>query len=171
MNTWQSKLVRVKAPSPYIVLMDVFFILLVIFMMSSNFVFLPGVKSVPLPVLPDAEIVEARKLIVTVSQREDDSGTGGRYIYSFNGQAKKSREDLESAIREVLDISKNAAVSRGPQSGITPPIIVLRAEKSLSVEELINFYSFARKLNTQLFLATDFEKKEEDTRMRQPPEQ
>lgn len=181
MTFWQKYIKEMKPASSIIISIDLFFILLVIFMMSSNFVFLPGVKSVSLPTLPDAEIIQANKLIITISRNETADNPSGnavpgnsstntaKYSYSFNGQTKNTREDLESAIQNAIAFSKTAAHNRTKSNNQNTVMLVLRAEKNLPYEELINFYSFARKLNVQLFLVTDFEKPEEPTRIRQQP--
>ena len=69
MMNWEKHVDTMKPPSSVIILINIFFILLVLFMMSSNFVFLPGIETgAALPELEGAQIVQANKLIVTLSE-------------------------------------------------------------------------------------------------------
>jgi len=167
MALWQRHIKTMPAPSPVVILIDLFFILLIIFMISSNFVFLPGVKSVSLPVSENVEIEAANKLIVTISQgataRQDGAPV---YLYSFNGQSKNDRDALEAAISTALEAAGPSRIGKS-QAGHGAKL-VLRAEKDIPYQEIMHFYSFARKHHVQLFLVTDFARKND--MMRMPPQ-
>ena len=64
MSFWQKKLKPVSAPSILIGLVDLFFILLAVFVLRTRFVYLPGIRSMALPVLKDAEVISAEKHII-----------------------------------------------------------------------------------------------------------
>ena len=156
MTIWQKKLVKYSAPSPLVALVDLFFILLAIFVLRTNFVYLPGIQSVELPVLKDATVISAEKHIMTVSF-DRSANSRGKYVYTFNGETRKSLDDMESSVREALAVSGIAA-TRGH-------ILVLLAEKGIPYEQLVEIYAFARRLNVQLFLATGIERMENNLRM------
>jgi len=156
MTFWQKKLVKYSAPSPLVGLVDLFFILLAIFVLRTNFVYLPGIQSVELPLLKDAEIISAEKHIMTVSF-DRSTNSRGKYVYTFNGETRKSLDDMESSVREAL-ATTGIAANRGH-------ILVLLAEKGIPYEQLVEIYAFARRLNVQLFLATGIERMENNLRM------
>ena len=160
MTIWQKKLVKYSAPSPLVGLVDLFFILLAIFVLRTNFVYLPGIQSVELPLLKEAEIISAEKHIMTVSF-DRGTNTRGKYVYTFNGETRKSLDDMESSVREALATPGLAATRRH--------ILVLLAEKGIPYEQLVEIYAFARRLNVQLFLATGIERMENNLRMAPQP--
>ena len=160
MTFWQKKLVKYPGPSPLVALVDLFFILLAIFVLRTNFVYLPGIQSVELPVLKEATVISAEKHIMTVSfdKRAD---TRGKYVYTFNGETRKSLDDMESSVREALNVSGIASQRRH--------VLVLLAEKGIPYEELVEIYAFARRLNVQLFMATGIERLENNLRLEPQP--
>ena len=175
----------VPAPSASVVALNLMFIMLIFFMLSSNFIFLPGIKtSATLPELPGAEIIQANKLIVTISfeiDKETQKIVPGKYIYTFNGMdavhsldevMKEINETLENANRETLNrtVEKNSDNAKAGKSDETSPIIILHADKEIPLQELVNCYSKLRECNATIVLATDFEKKESNTRIQQARE-
>ena len=160
MTFWQKKLVKYSAPSPLVGLVDLFFILLAIFVLRTNFVYLPGIQSVELPLLKDAEIISAEKHIMTVSF-DRSASTRGKYVYTFNGETRKSLDDMESSVREALAVPGIASNREH--------ILVLLAEKGIPYEQLVEIYAFARRLKVQLFLATGIERMENNLRMAPQP--
>ena len=161
MTLWQKRLVKYPAPSALVGLVDLFFILLAIFVLRTNFVYLPGIQSVELPVLKDAAVISAEKHIMTVSF-DRSAVARGKYVYTFNGETRKSLDDMESSVREVLS---NPAIATGRRH-----ILVLLAEKGIPYEQLVEIYAFARRLNVQLFLATGIERLENNLRMTSEPQ-
>ena len=132
---WHDKLAEVNSPSAIIVLIDVFFILLVCVMVSSNYVFMPGIKGATLPRLRDAEIVRGDKFVITVTAR-------GEYFY--NGLLKKSWQELEGVLQEDINTKR---------SGDTP-VIVLQADRSLPYDKIMQFFELTNKLNAEVFLVS-----------------
>ena len=177
MMNWERHLKPMPAPSQWVILINIFFILLVIFMMSSNFVFLPGIEtSASLPELEGAKIIQANKLIVTLSENQSykNGGQGSsdeRYLYSFNGQTATNRGSLENSILKELANSTQASLNRNGGHGFVKPMIVLNADKSIPLQELVNFYAFARKNNANVFLVTDYQRQDDNIRLERPQEE
>ncbi|MBQ6472381.1 MAG: biopolymer transporter ExbD [Victivallales bacterium] len=132
---WQDKLVEVKPPSTLIVLIDVFFILLVCVMVSSNYVFMPGIKGATLPRLRDAEIVRGDKFVITVTAH-------GEYFY--NGLLKKNWQELEGVLQEDINAKR----------GGDTPVIVLQADRSLPYDKIMQFFELTNRLNAEVFLVS-----------------
>ncbi|MBR0460054.1 MAG: biopolymer transporter ExbD [Victivallales bacterium] len=149
MMHWQEKLKPMRCADTRIVLLDLFFILLVVIMVSSNYVFLPGVEGATLPKMPEAEVMRANKLIVTITDE-------GNYV--FNGQEKISKEDLKSTLRDKLNDGSIAAQNRQKLDEPDTPIIVLRAGKRISYETIMDFFAFARSMNADVFLVSEPQK-------------
>ena len=177
MMNWERHLKPMPAPSQAVILINIFFILLVIFMMSSNFVFLPGIEtSASLPELEGAQIIQANKLIVTLSENKNfkngnPEATDEKYLYSFNGQTATNRGSLENSILKELANSTRATQNRNAGREYTKPMIVLNADKNIPLQELINFYAFARKNNANVFLVTDYQRPEDNIRLERPQEE
>ncbi len=177
---WEKRLNEVPPPSTPIVVLTLMFIILIFFMLSSNFIFLPGIKtSATLPELPGAEIIQANKLIITVSYEIDKSTQKiipDKFIYTFNGMdAVHSLDELMKEINETLDnankeSSNTTAENKSDENKTTEPIIILHADKEIPLQELVNCYSRLRECNATIALATDFEKKESQTRIQQVKE-
>ena len=175
MMNWEKHLTPMPHPSHGIILINIFFILLVVFMMSSNFVFLPGIETgASLPELEGAQIVQANKLIVTLSENKNykkgafDSESE-KYLYSFNGQTATNRGSLENSILKELANSTQSSKNRNRGREYTKPMIVLNADKNIPLQELVNFYAFARKNNANVFLVTDYQRPD-DNRLERPQE-
>ena len=174
MMNWEKHVDTMKPPSSVIILINIFFILLVLFMMSSNFVFLPGIETgAALPELEGAQIVQANKLIVTLSENKNYKkgafGTEGeKYLYSFNGQTATNRGSLENSILLELANSTQATKNRNAGREFAKPMIVLNADKNIPLQELVNFYAFARKNNANVFLVTDYQRPDDNNRLERP---
>ena len=175
MSNWEQKIKEVPSPLSAVVALNLMFILLIFFMLSSNFIFLPGIKtSATLPELPGAEIIQANKLIITISfeiDKETHEIMPGKYIYTFNGlDAVHSLDELMKEIQEELINSNKASNNRSADDNGESPIIILHADKDIPLQELVNCYARLRECNATIVLATDFEKKESNTRIQQAKE-
>ncbi|MBR4220177.1 MAG: biopolymer transporter ExbD [Victivallales bacterium] len=176
MMNWEKHVDTMKPPSSVIILINIFFILLVLFMMSSNFVFLPGIETgASLPELESAQIIQANKLIVTLSTNKNYKkgafgAEGEKYLYSFNGQTATNRGSLENSILLALANSMQATKNRNAGREFTKPMIVLNADKDIPLQELVNFYAFARKNNANVFLVTDYQRPDDNNRLERPLE-
>ena len=68
---WRTNIEYEAGQYPWIALLDVFFILLVFFLISNSVVFWPGTKletALSLPTASSAKLQEADKLIVTITR-------------------------------------------------------------------------------------------------------
>ncbi len=162
MMHWQEKLKPMPCADVRIVLLDLFFILLLVIMASSNYVFLPGVKGAALPLMPEAEVMQANKLVVTIT-------ADGHYV--FNGQEKPSWQDIESTLRDELNFGDLAARNRRGLDDPDTPIIVLRADKNISYEKIMDFYAFARSVNANVFLVSEFQNNEPAPQAKPDPDE
>ena len=174
MMNWERHLRPSPPPSHGVILINIFFILLVLFMMSSNFVFLPGIETgATLPELENAPIIQANKLIVTLSENKNYKANsvgadGERYLYSFNGQTATNRGSLENSILKELEKSSIASHNRNGGMEHTKPMLVLNADKNIPLQELVNFYAFARKNNANVFLVADYQRPDDGNRLEKP---
>ena len=156
MNYWPDKLKKISAPNAGIAFMNLFFILLIIFMLSSNFVFLAGIrsKSIALPPLKAAEIKSAQKIIVSVSRKETEGANGKiiSYEYAFNGENVQDAEALRPKLSEAIRLAgRQDNATKAPEE----MMIVLMASKEIPYEKLIEFYALAKDYNVPLYLVTD----------------
>ena len=170
MINWEERLKPVPSPSIYVDALNVLFILIIIFMLSSNFIFLPGIKSrAALPELPGAEIIQANKLIVTISFKADgeQAGSSQKFEYTFNGNKAETLDDIKSDIKKTLDNVDKETANRTSGGNAESPIILLHADKGIPLQELVNCYAKLREYNAMIVLATDFEKEESTIRIQQ----
>jgi len=159
MKYWPDRLKEIPGPRPGAALLSLFFILLVIFMLSTNFVFLAGIrsKSISLPPLRGAEIKRAHKIIVTLSRKENrvpavSPGTGETtvvsYEYSFNGESAQDAEAIRKRIEEAIHLASSGDVPKDL-------MLVLMASRDIPYEKLIEFYAISRDCHVPLYLVTD----------------
>jgi len=101
-------------------LTDIIFLLLVFFLLSSTFVLQPGVK-VQLPVTTASDISSEKSIVVSL--------TRDGAVYLNDDQVNKL--ELGALLRQkILDIGK--------------PILVLRADKAVTVENLVEIMDIAK---------------------------
>jgi biopolymer transport protein ExbD len=101
-------------------LTDIIFLLLVFFLLSSTFVLQPGVK-VQLPVTTTNDISSEKSIVVSL--------TKDGAVYLNDEQVNKL--ELGARLRQkILDIGK--------------PILVLRADKAVTVESLVEIMDIAK---------------------------
>jgi len=157
--------VRVMSGSiPLAPLVDVIFLLLVFFIMSSSLVFWPGTKvetEVHLPHSYTSSMSAADKLVITVPRL-------GR---PFFNDRPVSWEDLELELRELVRQSKLATAKRSAQDPAAnpaqrAPLVVLRADKSIPYEKVVEVMSLARSLGLGVYLVTDAQQESRPARVR-----
>jgi biopolymer transport protein ExbD len=141
------------APST-IPLIDLFFILLIFFMISNSVVFWPGAKvetSVRLPRSREPSMSEADKLVVTITQ-------SGRLFFNDRNVAW---DELE---RELSELVRESRIATGRRRGEEPaeagrrlrsPLLVLRADKGIAYDRIMAVMSLARSLGLGVYLVTD----------------
>jgi len=145
----------VSGPLSLAPLVDVVFLLLIFFMISSSLVFWPGTKvetKVNLPRSRTNSMSAADKLIVTMTRSD---------LLFFN-DSPVSWDDLELMLREAVRRSRLATAKRtSPDNGndavkmLRSPLVVLRADESIPYGKIIEVMSLARSLDLGVYLVTD----------------
>ena len=136
-------------------LVNVIFLLLIFFMISSSLVFQPGIP-VELPPSFDSSMRFTDKLVVTLSKSD---------LLFFN-DSPVQWDEMERQLRDlVLNTRLEQTKRSGRQAaggGDAPrqrlPMIVIRADTSVPYGKIVEVMSLARSLNVGVFLATDFQK-------------
>ena len=131
---------------------DLFFLLLVFFMLSNSIVFWPGAKVDTQLRLPRARVNSMRKadkIIITITQ-------SGRLFFN---DRDVDWEDLERGLRELLRQSHEASVAAGGGGAADPdraqPLVVLRADRDIPYQQIIDVMTLARSLELGVYLVTD----------------
>lgn len=129
-------------------LVDVVFLLLIFFLISSSLVFQPGVP-VELPKSYTDSMRAAEKIVVTITK------TG---LLFFNDNPVEW-EELERELREIVH-NRVMMEARSPGTGDVhagpfTPMLVLRADASVTYEKIIQVMSLARSLDLGVYLVTD----------------
>jgi biopolymer transport protein ExbD len=109
-------------------LTDIIFLLLVFFLLSSTFVLQPGIK-VQLPTIISQDISSEKSIIISI--------TKDGIIY-LNDEVVNSVELGSKVRRMVLDVGN--------------PIIVLRADKAVIVDKLVEVMDIAKVAGAEKFV-------------------
>jgi biopolymer transport protein ExbD len=141
----------ISRPFTFAPAVDVFFLLLIFFMISSSVTFWPGTKvetEVKLPRARTYEMMAAQKLIITITSSGD---------LFFNSKPMRDIEELERELSER--VRQNTNVQPGEGDGGAPrthrPMIVLRADRRNPYERIIQIESLARDLNLDVYHLLD----------------
>lgn len=149
----KTTLKTITGMAPLVPLVDVFFILLICFMISSSLVFWPGTKVETRFQLPEARvssISEADKLVVTVTR-------SGQIFFNDRLVAW---EDLERELARMVHDSRIAAANRdnltmeNNASGGRHPMLVLRADKNIAYEQFFDIMTLGRSLGLDVWLVS-----------------
>ena len=155
----------VAGPLELTPLVDVVFLLLIFFMISSSLVFWPGTKvdtEVELPPARTNSMTAADKLIITITR-------AGLLFFNDKPVQWEGRGDqlgLEGQLRLLVSSSQRVSGRRGGGSGGSgsaarrPPLVVLRADQSIEYGKIVQVMSLARSLGLGVYLVTDPEKAE-----------
>lgn len=137
----------ISKPFTLVPALDVFFLLLVFFTISSSVTFWPGEKletEVRLPASRLATMSVADKLIVTITSSGD---------LFFNSKPMSGIEDLERELRELVRASQ---AEGDPAARRTRrPMLVLRADRRLPFEKIVQVDLLARELNLDVYIMLD----------------
>gem|GEM_PF-406850 len=148
-----------SGPTPLIALVDVVFLLLIFFMISSSLVFWPGTPvetNVHLPQSQTSDMSAADKLVVTMTR----SG-----LYYF-GDEPVSWDELERKLseavrdlRETARLRQQSETETGPGADRAPqarsPLVVLRADRNIPYGKIVEVMSLARSLDLGVYLVTE----------------
>lgn len=133
-------------------LINVIFLLLLFFIISSSFVFQAGIP-VELPYAAGSSMNPAEKLVITITKQD---------LLFFNDKPV-NWEDLERELREValsgkMQMAKRTTSTRdsGGRMRALPPMVVLKADGSVSYARVVEVMGLARSLNLGVYLATDY---------------
>lgn len=128
-------------------LINVVFLLLIFFMISSSLVFQPGIP-VELPIAVNPAMNTVDKLVITITRSD---------LLFFNDKPVQW-DELERELRELVLQSKLASARRtGANAGAAAPrapLVVLRADKNTAYNRVMQVMAMARSLNLGVYLAT-----------------
>ena len=134
-------------PVPFI---NILFLLLIFFLISSSLVFQPGIQ-VDLPPAQNPTMNATDKLVITITRNS---------LVFFNDK-RVEWSDLERELRNLILDSKIATSRRNNirvtgigDKGVRNPAVVLRADSSVSYERVMEVVSLARSLDLGVYMAT-----------------
>ncbi len=150
----RSRLKLFAGPLDFVPLVDVVFLLLIFFMISSSLVFWPGTKvdtRLELPVSRTTSMTAADKIIITVTAQ------GLVFINDMPVQW----EDVERRLREILH-QWLVRYKTGPNkpgfdrelAALRRPVVVFRADRRLSYGKIVELMTLCRSLDLDVYLAT-----------------
>ncbi len=115
-------------------LIDCVFLLLIFFLLTSNFVFQPGIK-INLPKAVTSEVVKENTFVITVT-------SDNRY---YLNDAPITFVELKSKLQE---------------SSIKDKIVLIKADRDVSLGKIVSIWDFCRDIGvTQINIATNQEVK------------
>jgi biopolymer transport protein ExbD len=156
MPQWTHSLKKSPDTFPTVVgLISLFFILIIIFMISNSVVFWTGTKvetSLSLPTVHSVELNVADKMIITITRSGE--------IF-FNEQSL----DWHELQRELGERVRESRIAMAKASGVSPdrladttqaaPMVIVRADKNISYETISRVMDLARSLDLNVYLAAD----------------
>jgi biopolymer transport protein ExbD len=141
----RTHLAPVAGQPDLIPLINVVFLLLIFFMLSSSMVFQAGIP-VELPVAAQPEMRAAEKLIATVTANG---------LLFFNDKPL-DWDDLERELRGVVHDRREVLSRRQPEgAGDGGLLLVLRADRSAPYARVVEIMALARAQNLGVYLVTD----------------
>ncbi|NOY82310.1 MAG: biopolymer transporter ExbD [Kiritimatiellaeota bacterium] len=149
----RTRLKVVAGPLDVTPLVDVIFLLLIFFMISSSLVFWPGTRvetRLELPTARTNSMTAADKLIITIT-RSDLLFFNDNLVHwgDFERQLRQLVHDRKVLSRKRLgDRPDGAGQSRAP-------VVVLRADRRISYGKIVEVMSLARSLGLDVYLATE----------------
>lgn len=145
----KSKLKIASGKINIIPLIDIFFLLLIFFLISSSLIFQPGIP-VQLPETTASTVRASEKIVVTITENE---------LLFFNDNQVDWGE-LERQLRKVVKESRRVQAAIQPQETAGEkaeytPMMVLRADSRVEYDKVVQVMSLARRLNLGVYLVTD----------------
>lgn len=155
MPQWTHSLKKTPDTFPTVVgLISLFFILIIIFMISNSVVFWTGTKvetSLSLPTVRSVELNVADKMIITITR------SGEIFFNEKSLDWYELQRELGERVRESrIAMAKVSGLDpdRNPKAHIAPMVIV-RADKNISYETISRVMDLARSLDLNVYLAAD----------------
>jgi len=142
-------------------LIDVVFLLLIFFMISSSLVFWPGTRvhtRLELPRAYAADMTAADKIIITLNYPGPGSGddTGLLFLNDMPVDWPELKNKLAEMARESrLGARKRAGLDSKAKARLRAPVVVLRADRRISYEKIVQVITLARSLGLDVYLATE----------------
>ena len=158
----QTRLKPVSGPLDLTPLVDVLFLLLIFFMLSSSLVFQPGIP-VTLPRARVTGVTAAEKIVVTITNTDQSAE-----LLFFNDKPV-DWDELERELSELVyssrmttakRVSGSAGADQGELERQRSPLIVLRADTRVPYGRIVEVMALARSLNLGVYLATDVPERE-----------
>ena len=146
----RTNLKAVSGKLDLVALVDVLFLVLIFFLISSSLVFQPG-SPVELPKAHAASMRAAEKIVVTL--------TGDGLLF-FNDNPVEW-DELERELHELVYVSRRGTARRLGKDGNaqnTPtysPMLVLRADADIDYDRIVKVMALARSLDLGVYLVTD----------------
>lgn len=134
---YQTRLRPVSGWPDLTALIDVLFLTLIFFFLSSSFVRVSGI-SVELPRVSPSSVASLEKFIISITP---DNGTNSKCLIYFNDQPV-SRESLKQQLNEVRGRSRNASV-------------VIRADRRVPFETVAEVIALAESARLSSFIAVN----------------
>lgn len=131
-------------------LIDLFFLLLIFFLISSSLVFQPGIP-VELPKSEASTVRASEKIVVTLTEND---------LIFFNDR-QTDWDDLERNLRQDIAESRKVSAAKDPRrtgdksAPEYSPMLVLRADRQVPYDKVMRVMSLARSLNLGVYLVTD----------------
>lgn len=134
-------------PFVLVPMVDVFFLLLIFFTLSSSVTFWPGGKvetEVRLPAAQLASMTVAEKLIITITSSGD---------LFFNSKPMANLNDLERELRKIVTVPSGAQSATGHHT--RRPMVVLRADRRIPYQKIVEIENLTRGLNLDVYEMLD----------------
>jgi len=151
---------------PLAPLVDVFFLLLIFFMINSSLVFWPGTRvetKVQLPQSRVSSMSAADKLVITIT-RSGDLFFNDKHVEWL--ELERELTQLVSDSRVVAGKRVGLEAANGQPQLSRSPIVLLRADKSIAYNEIVRVMSLAQSENLDVYLVTDTHGEEQKGGMR-----
>lgn len=127
--------------------LDVFFLLLLFFVLSTSFVFQAGYL-INLPDKGGAPFLAADKLIITISNKSDKKD----YQIFFN-DSKVDWRELELKLAEEIKNRQNPTINRDGEIVSVLPTILVKADKNIPYGFIMRIQNLAYSLKANVVLA------------------
>ncbi len=137
----------------FVALVDLLFLLLIFFLVGTSLVFQPGIP-VDLPPAHGLPASPAEKIIVTIA-RDGSVFLNDRPVPEYQ---------LQSRLRETVEgrtafTAERLNLQTGDRAESRPPRIVIRADRNVNHEKIVEVMSLARSLGLGVYLITDPERR------------
>jgi biopolymer transport protein ExbD len=155
MPRWTHSLKESPDTFPTVVgLISLFFILIILFMISNSVVFWTGTKvetSLALPTVRSVELNVADKMIITITR------SGEIFFNEKSLDWHELQRELGERVRESrIAMEKVSGLDSERDSGThIAPMVIVRADKNISYETISRVMDMARSLDLNVYLAAD----------------